>query len=141
MDFKLEVSHLTAEEARLGVTNLRKIISEEEKAVLENQYSNLPNEFLDYLSEIGSGTVLESNFKVYSGLVDFNDLGLEEPDSDFGNVLFFGDNLAGDLAGFDLNTNSNEVIEYWHDSYELINTKKTFRQFVRDKIQFDPNDQ
>jgi len=49
------------------------------------------------------------------------------------NVKFLGDNVAGDFSGFDLTSNKDEVIEFWHDDEKIFNTGMTFKQYSKDK--------
>ena len=50
------------------------------------------------------------------------------------NVKLFGDNFSGDFAGFDLTTKNNLVVEFWHDDNKVVNTGKTFREYIREKL-------
>ena len=45
---------------------------------LKENYPKLPEDFFDYLLEVGAGNLMESQFKVMDDLFDFNDLGLED---------------------------------------------------------------
>ncbi|SHM98561.1 SMI1/KNR4 family protein [Flavobacterium pectinovorum] len=134
MSFEKELNFLEKNENQDKLINnkIRSTVSEINH--LKESYPNLPNDFFDYLLEVGSGNIMESQFKVMNVLFDFNDLGLEGiyylPD----NIKLFGDNYSGDFAGFDILSNKDEVIEFWHDSNELHYTGKTFRKYIREKI-------
>ncbi|MFB9079922.1 SMI1/KNR4 family protein [Flavobacterium procerum] len=134
MSFEKELSHLLIMEEKDNIHSERKKATAAEITILKNRYPTLPEEYFDYLLEIGSGTILESQFKVMSNLFDFTDLGLEDvyylPES----IQFFGDNFSGDFAGFDLLQHKNEVVEFWYDSNEIYHTGKTFRQYIREKM-------
>jgi hypothetical protein len=51
-------------------------------------------------------------------------------------VKLFGDNFAGDFAGFDLSSPKDEVVEFWCDSNKVFATGKTFREYIRGKMLF-----
>ncbi len=114
--------------------NRKTIISNETADQIVNRYPNVPKDYIDYLLEIGAGVIREMQFDVKGFLFDFNDLGLDDVFQVDDKIKFFGDNLSGDFAGFDLSKNTDEVIEFWHDSNEVYYTKKTFRQYIREKM-------
>jgi len=95
---------------------------------------NVSPEYINFLSEIGAGNLNVNQFKIYADLVDFNDLGLEDIYQLPENVKLFGDNFSGDFAGFDLTTKNNLVVEFWHDDNKVVNTGKTFREYIREKL-------
>ncbi|MDY3548969.1 SMI1/KNR4 family protein [Riemerella anatipestifer] len=102
---------------------------------MNTQYPNIPKDYIDYLLEIGAGVIREIQFDVKGFLFDFSDLGLEEIFYVDEKIKFFGDDLSGNFAGFDLSKeNTDEVIEFWHDSNEIYYTGKTFREFIREKM-------
>ena len=137
MYFDKELEFLNNYEITDNETNKRQKISEYEVNTIRNNYPNLPLDYTNYLFEIGSGNLCESSFKIYSGLCDFDDLGLEDIYQIPENIKFFGDNYSGDFAGFDISDSTDEVIEFWHDSDRFFKTGKTFRQYVRDKMGID----
>jgi hypothetical protein len=110
--------------------NVRVTLNNIQTAKIIKQYPNVPLEYISYLEEIGAGTLM--SFKVYENLTDFEDLGLSELYSLPNEIKLFGDNFSGDFAGFDLSkNNSDEVVEFWHDSNRIYHTGKTFRQYIR----------
>lgn len=134
MSFEKELNFLQQNENKDNAINDKIKATNQEILDLKNKYSNIPDEFLEYLSEIGSGNIMESQFKVMKNLFDFNDLGLEDIYYLPNNIKLFGDNYSGDFAGFDILSNKDEVIEFWHDSNELHYTGKTFRKYIREKM-------
>ncbi|MBF7092633.1 SMI1/KNR4 family protein [Flavobacterium sp. ALJ2] len=134
MSFEKEINFLLQNENKDFAINEKIRATNQEILELKNEYPNIPNDFLEYLLEIGSGNIMESQFKVMNKLFDFNDLGLEDiydlPD----NIKLFGDNFSGDFSGFNIDNNIDEVIEFWHDSNEIYYTGKTFREYIREKM-------
>ncbi|MEN9655650.1 MAG: hypothetical protein RL311_558 [Bacteroidota bacterium] len=131
MYFDEEIDYLKNREE----INNRELISKIQLDNIFGNYPNIPRDYLNYLSEVGAGNVMNSQFNIYNNLTDFSDLGLDDIYSLPDNVKLFGDNFSGDFAGFDLSkSETDEVVEFWHDSNEVYYTKKTFREYIREKI-------
>ncbi len=134
MKFHKELAFLLESEKLSQVVNERQKLSEHELHDIRRIYPNIPNDFINYLKEIGAGNIGKSQFKITNTLYDFSDIGLDEIYNIPKNIKFFGDNFSGDFAGFDVSQIKDEVIEFWHDSNQLYHTKKTFREYIREKI-------
>lgn len=113
----------------------RNMISDDDLVSLKSTFKNVPDDFLVYLKNVGAGDLVESSIKIYSTLCDFSDLGLEDVYEVDSNVIFFGDNYAGDFLGFDIENYKDEVIEFWHDSSSIHRTGKSFREFILENLQ------
>ncbi len=115
--------------------NNRVLVSQIQLTNMLEKYPNIPTDYINYLSEVGAGNIMNSQFNIYSNLTDFIDLGLDDIFNVPDNIKLFGDNFSGDFAGFDLSqNNTDEVVEFWHDSNEVHYTKKTFRQYIKERI-------
>ncbi len=135
MEFKEEKEFLNRFEDSANEVNKKTIITIEKANQLIEQYPNIPKGYIDYLLEIGAGVIREMQFDVKAFLFDFSDLGLEGIFNVDEEVKFFGDNLSGDFAGFDFSKeNTDEVVEFWHDSNEVYYTGKTFREYIRERM-------
>ena len=134
MSFEKELYFLQQNENEDILSNKKIIASEIEIANLKSIFPNIPEEFLEYLLEIGSGNIMGSQFKIMSDLFNFCDLGFDDVYFVPENIKFFGDNYCGDFAGFDFSNDKNEVVEFWHDSNEMYYTGKTFREYIREKM-------
>lgn len=134
MSFEKELDFLKKNQSQDKLINNKIKSTVLEINSLKGSYPNLPNDFFDYLLEVGAGNIMGSQFKVMNVLFDFNDLGLEDiyylPD----NIMLFGDNYSGDFAGFNILSDKDKVIEFWHDSNDLYYTGKTFRKYIREKM-------
>lgn len=135
MEYKEELDFLLVYDK----LNDRRILCKNELHNIKNKYDNIPESYLDFLSIIGAGTLREIQFRIYDDLIDLEDLGLSNIYHLPVNIKFFGDNLNGDFAGFDLSAPNDNVIEFWHDSNELYNTNKSFHQYIREQILMDEN--
>ncbi|MCE5170709.1 SMI1/KNR4 family protein [Paenibacillus profundus] len=95
----------------------------------------IPKDYIDFLREVGYGTVNDTYFSFYSGLVEvdeiFDDLYDTEFRPELKEILLFGDNCSGDGVGF-LTTANWSIVEIWHDDDLSINPRdeKTFEEFV-----------
>lgn len=130
MYFDKELEFLKSKEEE----NFRKKLSKVELDKILLKYPNVPSDYINFLSEVGEGNLRDHQFKIYSSLIDFYDLGLENVYQLPEEIKLFGDNFAGDFAGFDISSKTDLVFEFLHDSDKIYNTGKTFREFIRDKI-------
>jgi len=134
MSFENELNYLNLNEEQESL-NQRIVLTQDEVDDILKEYPTVPADFIDYLQEIGIGNIMSSQFKVYGKLLDFVELGLDDIYELPSNTKLFGDNFSGDFSGFDLSKeNTDEVVEFWHDSNEVYYTGKTFREFVREKM-------
>jgi len=139
MYFDEELDYLRDNEEISNVMNKRVLVNQNQLLNILEKHPNVPTDYINYLSEVGAGNVMNSQFNIYGNLTDFIDLGLDDVFSLPNNIKLFGDNFSGDFAGFDLLKNEpNEVVEFWHDSNEIYYTKKSFRQYTRE-IMLMPN--
>lgn len=114
-------------------TNNIKKVSFEIINNIKKEYPQTPKYFLNYLKNIGSGSIKNSSITIYSGLLDFYDLGLEDFYDLPENIKLFGDNFSGDFIGFDFDKNG-EVIEFLHESGEIYWTGKKFKEYISEII-------
>jgi hypothetical protein len=138
-NYKFEIEFLSEEEDKLDESNNRRKLTIEETNSIGEKYPNLSQEFLDYLREVGEGAFRECQFAVRSELIDLSDIGLDEHYEIKKTIKFFGDNFSGDMAGFDLENSDGLVVEFWHESGDIFNTNKTFKQYIREQMLIDEN--
>lgn len=104
---------------------------------LKIEFPNLPNDYFCYLQEIGWGSFRECSFMVYSSPANLQEFGVGDLYVNIpANYIFFGDDMSGDYAGFDITATKDEVIELWHEDETIYQTKKTFKQYIREKMRF-----
>ncbi|MTH18000.1 SMI1/KNR4 family protein [Flavobacterium sp. LC2016-01] len=118
-------------------TNKREILNKEQIEMLLEKYPKVPQDYISYLQEIGSGNFREGQFKVHSSLFNLEDLGLEDHYELQSNIWFFGDNYCGDFSGFDFNEENGNVVEFWHESGELHYTNTSFQTYIRTQMLMD----
>ena len=139
MKYSFEKDFLTRNEDKTDFTNHREKVTEVELKKLKEEYPKIPTEFLEYLSEIGSGSFRECQFQVQKHLFDLDDLGLTENYDLKKGIKFFGDNYAGDFSGFDFNNNPTLIVEFWHEDGTIYETNKTFKEYIREQMLIDEN--
>ena len=139
MKYSFEKEFLEKYEDKTDATNLRKKATDIELKKLKEEYPKLPIEFIEYLSEIGSGNFRECQFKVQKDLFDLDDLGLSEHYDLKDGIKFFGDNFSGDFSGFDFNKNPEFVVEFWHEDGTIYETNKTFKEYIRKQMLIGEN--
>lgn len=134
MIFKDEKDFLERVEDAHNSQNKRERLTELQIRELQRQYPNLPVDFIAYLREIGCGNLRECQFNVTSSLFTLHDVGLSSHYDLQSGIKFFGDNFAGDFAGFDVNSRSGRVVEFWHEDGSLYNTGKSFKEYIREQM-------
>lgn len=133
MKFNKELAFLLKYEE----VNNRETLPNERLEILKKEYPNIPDDYIDYLKEIGAGTIREMQFRVSGPLFDFEDIGLDDIYNLPPHIKFFGDNFSGDFAGFDLSLDKDEVVEFLHDLGELYYTNKNFHEYIREQMLMD----
>lgn len=108
----------------------------------EREIEGVPVDYIDFLREVGYGTVNGTCFNFYSGLVEVDEimghLYDDESHSELKDILLFGDNFSGDAVGF-LTTDNWAIVEIWHDDDLSINPieEESFEEFVNNMfVQF-----
>ena len=139
MKYIVEKEFLETHEDDQDPCNVREIVSLENILKLKEKYPLVSEDYLDYLKEIGCGAFRECQFKVEKHLYDLNDLGLAEHYKIHNGIKFFGDNFSGDFSGFDFTNNADLVIELWHEDGTIFETKKTFKEYIREQMLIDEN--
>ncbi|WML33305.1 SMI1/KNR4 family protein [Clostridium sp. OS1-26] len=141
MRYKEEISFLEkVEDKKKAEMNERKKWTDEETTELSLQYPGIPEDYLDYLKEIGTGSFRECQFIVHGALETIEDLTgydlYDLYDLEDKKFLVFGDNYSGDFSGF-LIEDEWKVAEFWHESEELHITGQTFQQYIRNQMLMD----
>lgn len=119
--------------------NGRETFSAAKAQTLREQHPDIPEDYLDYLQEIGWGSLRDCQFMVYDELFDPKMIFDAETVASFKKrILLFGDNFSGDPAGF-LPDENWKVIEILHEDLEIYDPKQTFAEFIREKMLMDKN--
>lgn len=139
MKYSNELDFLSKVERSEDETNKRDILSNSEIESLRREFEGISDDLIDYLQEIGSGSFRECQFKVHNRLFDLEDLGLEDVYQLKDEIKFFGDNFAGDFAGFDFSKDPNLVIEFWHEDGTVFETQKPFKEYIRAQMLLGSN--
>lgn len=106
-------------------------VSETRIAALRKEYPGIPNDFIDFLVEVGAGTLGGGRYHLYDELVGPDDIyGIVEDGLE--KVALFGDDLQGFNTGFD--TRDWQVIEVDPTNATFRHIALSFEAFIRDKI-------
>ncbi|WPC39571.1 hypothetical protein [Clostridium sp. JS66] len=140
MRYKEEISFLEkVEDKKEYEMNSREKWTDAQIKELVDQYLCIPQDYLDYLKEIGTGSFRECQFVVHGALETIEDLtGYDLYDLEDKKFLVFGDNFSGDFSGF-LIEEEWKVAEFWHDCEELHVCGQTFQQYIREQMLMDEN--
>ena len=100
-------------------------------AALREQYPGIPTDFIDFLVEVGAGSLDGGRYQLYDGLVGPDDIyGVVEDGLE--TVALFGDDLQGFNTGFD--SRDWQVIEVDPTHATVQHVARSFEAFMRDKI-------
>lgn len=99
---------MVAEDFDLLLTILRRVFptcqleraSEPDLVAIRRRHPNAPNHYLAFLREVGWGSLC-GTFMLYSGLVEPGEIFDPQTAAGLDGLLFFGDNFAGWVVGFD----------------------------------------
>lgn len=139
MTFNDEREFLKRVEDSANPQNQREQLTAVQLRELLMMYPNLPTDFIDYLREIGSGSFRECQFNVAASLYTLDELGLQHYCELHDGIVFFGDNYAGNFAGFHINDRDGFVVEFWHEDGTLYQTNQLFKEYIREQMLMDSN--
>ena len=101
---------------------------------LRETYVEIPEDFIEYLTQVGAGQVNNCRYMVYGELLKPSDIfDFEDVQEIEHLILLFGDDFAGNPAGF-LVTDKWKIAEISHTSLHLFNVEPTFSEFIRQAI-------
>jgi hypothetical protein len=119
-------------EARM---NSRDRFTSKQLAKLRREYPGVPEEYLDYLCEVGAGAFRECQFTVYGFLGLPSEIcGLPDPSERF---LGFGDNFAEWMSGF-LPDERWTIGELGYGGSRVDRIKKPFGKYIRERMLMGP---
>ena len=75
-------------------------VAEPELAAMRRQFPRVPEHYLEFLRRVGYGS-LGDNFMLYSGLCEPDEIFDAHTAVGLAGIVFFGDNFAGWIVGFD----------------------------------------
>lgn len=108
-------------------------VPESEINSLKTKYPRIPEDYLDYLREVGWGDFGDGTYMIYSGPLSSDEIYDPETAADLSHILFFGDNFGGDCAGFDTE-NDWAVVEVDHTDMSSSEESQTFEEFIQDRV-------
>ncbi|WP_246017722.1 SMI1/KNR4 family protein [Mesobacillus subterraneus] len=90
----------------------------------------IPIDYIDFLREVGFGSISEGYFMFYEGLIPAEEIFDTDINSEIKNIFLFGDNFSGDATGF-FRTNNWAIVDIWHEDLSIIpREERTFVEFV-----------
>ncbi|MEO4054722.1 SMI1/KNR4 family protein [Solibacillus sp. CAU 1738] len=94
-------------------------------------FGDIPQDYRDFLIEVGFGSVADGYFMFYEGLIEADEIYDAVVNPEIKKVLLFGDNFSGDATGF-LPTENWSIVEIWHEDLSIVTREEeTFFEFVR----------
>ncbi|MEH7040969.1 SMI1/KNR4 family protein [Bacillus pseudomycoides] len=97
----------------------------------ESMLNGVPQDYISFLKEVGYGSVSNSYFMFYGGLIEADEIYDADDNPELKNVLLFCDNFSGDAIGFHI-TNNWKIIEIWHEDVSIVpREEKSFTELVQ----------
>lgn len=90
----------------------------------------LPGEYELFLQEVGAGTIGNSRFQFYDGVVFADEL-LGRPNKECEGILIFGDDYQGNLFGFNESDGSITCISSYQ---EITKVADSFEEFISEQF-------
>ena len=106
-------------------------VSPQELTELRERYPQVPDQFIEFLANVGFGEIGDCRYMIYNGVA--------EPYMVYGEteglerLLLFGDDFSGWNAGFDKVT--GRVFEIGHERMSVEEVAEDFRSFITAKIE------
>lgn len=116
-----------------GLSSKLKRLSEKTIRNIRNHYEGVPEDYLDYLREIGWGNIGDGCYVVYNMLMEPDFIYGEPIEDDLKEVLFFGDNFSETNSGF-FPPDNWAIVEVDPTSKRLRFQNMTFEQYIRSKV-------
>ena len=107
-------------------------VSHERLAVLRVEDPAMPEQFFVFLRDVGCGTVGNSSYSIYGGLVEPCEIYSEEDATEFSGIMLFGDDFSGWNAGIVMAT--GRVVEIDSCDMSIEEVAEDFRSFITAKI-------
>jgi hypothetical protein len=108
-------------------------LNQSEMTSFKEECPQCPDDYLDYLHEVGWGMIGDSSYMIYQGLLSSDEIYDPVTASDLSHILFFGDDLMGYCAGFDTSKSWN-VVEVQPVDMSAEEVGQTFEEFIREQI-------
>lgn len=107
-------------------------VPHERLAKLRRETPAMPEQFFEFLRDVGYGGIGSSSYMIYDGLVEPWEVYSEEDAAEFEGILLFGDDFAGWNAGFDMA--SGRVVEIDSSDMSVNEVADDFRSFIVAKV-------
>lgn len=110
---------VNAEAKKYGFNKIAK-----QKVIENSLLKDAPQDYKDFLLEVGFGSVSDSYFMFYSGLIEADEIYDASGNPVIKQILLFGDNFSGDAMGF-LPHKNWAIVEIWHEDLYIWDREET----------------
>jgi hypothetical protein len=122
--------HPSAARALAGLTP----VSDAALRAIASEHSGIPGPYLQFLREVGYGTIGREYFMLYSGVVDPIQIWGEAPSPSHGSLWLFGDDYCGICVAFS-ESRSWSVVEIGPSVNNIEYLEKGFQQYIAELLQ------
>jgi hypothetical protein len=97
---------------------------------LRKEFPALPDDYIEFLTDVGTGSFGDSMYALYSGPVPPDDIYDEQTASKMGSLLLFGDDFAGYNVGYDT-AHGWTVVGIDSSNMQVDEIAPSFEQFIQ----------
>ncbi|EKG2484609.1 SMI1/KNR4 family protein [Vibrio vulnificus] len=98
--------------------------SENDLIKLKKDFNGLPDDYLTFLKEVGSGTFGNCYFSIYSGPLEPDEIFDPVTASSLTDFIFIGDDFSGWMLAFDKKAKPFELAFFHHSEKHELNEKE-----------------
>lgn len=100
---------------------------------IKKSFSGIPDDYILFLEEIGSGEIGNNNYMLYNGLLLPDEIYDADTADDLQGILIFGDDMQGNCYGFKP-SNEWSIVEIDSSDMNLHKVSDCFSEFIRGKV-------
>jgi hypothetical protein len=115
-----------------GVRNSFERMSRDEINIIIEKHPGVPADYIEYLEEIGYGSIGDNYFMVYGGLVEASEIYDESKTEKLKDIVFWGDYYNGHSIGFSKKGEWEMVDIDGRQNIEFLNT--SFESYIKNKL-------
>lgn len=104
---------------------------------IKSEFPGLPNEYLDFLSQVGHGTFDQMGFSIYGGPLDPDEIFDEITAKELSNYIFIGDDYSGWMLAYDISKVPFELTFFNHNEkvpFDEDKEPKTVMEFLTNEL-------
>jgi len=115
-----------------GIRNLFESVTRDEINSIIIKHPGVPDDYIEFLEEIGHGDIGDNYFMLYGGLVEASEIYDESKAEKLKDIVFFGDYYDGHSIGFS-KKGEWEMVDV-DDRLKITFLNTSFESFIKNKL-------